>query len=450
MEGERVANALIEDPGVGIIPGEVGATSEMVATGELVVTDEVVAFAQAIVRQPSVTGEEGDLGRLLARALEEFGLRVEMQEIAAGRYNVLAVLPGRDPALSLLFHAHMDTVPFGPMIDPLSAEVAEGHIWGRGSVDQKGGLAAAVMALATIARSGKRLEGSLGLALVVDEESEHRGSMALMKGGLQARQAVVTEPSGLRLVTGCKGTTPFQIRVQGKAAHGCRPWLGTNAVHGAMQVAAALEELDYVECTVPGYGPVKGSLNLGVIEGGRAYNIVPDECRLWFDRRTVPGEEQEAVLGEVQAVLDRLAEGDPPVESTLSVARPDWDWEPIERRGLRPAVTPEGAPIRELVARHHAAVTGHPVEVYFTDGYNEMDFLINGADPEAGHSDPAPAYGNGIGGGVRGIPTVHYGPGDSSLCHTDEERLSIAELLDATCVYVGIALEAASDAGRET
>ncbi|MBC7249363.1 MAG: M20 family metallopeptidase [Anaerolineae bacterium] len=383
--------------------------------------DEVVRFAQAIIRQPSVTGQEGELGRFLAGHLEGLGLRVELQEVAPGRYNVLAVLPGDDPLLGLLFHAHMDTVPTGAMPHPLSGEIVDGHIWGRGSVDQKGGLAASVMALEAIARSGHRLKRSLGLAVVVDEESEHRGSMALVRQGLRAQQAVVTEPSGLRLVIGCKGTLPFQIRVRGKAAHGARPWLGVNAIHQAMRVVSALEELEYPECSVPGYGPVRGSLNLGVIQGGRAYNIVPDECLLWFDRRTVPGEEPAAVLGQVQAVLDRLREASPVVESELTVARPDWSWEPIRRRGLQPALTPAEAPIRDLVARHHAAVVGSAAEVYFTDGYNEMDFLINDL----------------------GIPTVQYGPGDSSLCHTDEERLSIAQLLDATRVYIGLALEAA-------
>lgn len=388
-----------------------------------IVPDEVVSFAQTIIRQPSVTGEEGVLGRFLGRALEGFGLRVELQEVATGRYNVLAVLPGDDPALSLLFHAHTDTVPFAAMADPLSARIQDDHIWGRGAVDQKGGLAAAVMALAAIARSGVRLRSSLGLALVVDEEAEHRGSMALVARGLQARQAVITEPSGLRLVVGCKGTLPFQIRVRGKKAHGCRPWLGINAVHQALQVAQALEDVEYPEYSVPGYGKVRGSLNLGVIEGGLAYNIVPDECSLWFDRRTVPGEAQEAVLEGIQAILDQLAEdGNPPVESFLSVARPDWNWDPIRRRGLWPAVTPAGAPLREQVAQQHLAVVGQPVETYFTDGYNEMDFLINDL----------------------GIPTVQYGPGDSRLCHTDEERLSVPQLLDATRVYVRLAVAAAA------
>ena len=384
-------------------------------------SDEIVQFTQTVIKQNSVTGEEGGLGHFLAHTLESFGLQVELQEVAPERYNVLAILPGDNSELSLLFHSHMDTVPFGAMTEPLSAEVTDNHIWGRGSVDQKGGLAASVMAIAAIAQSGIRLKYSLGLALVVDEESEHRGSMALVDRGLKVRQAIVTEPSGLRLVIGCKGTTPFQICVRGKASHGARPWLGINAAHQAMKVLAMLEKLDYPEYIVPGYGVVKGSLNLGVIEGGKAYNIVPDECRLWFDRRTVPGEDQEAVLGKIQVLLDQLAVEDPPVECDLNVARPDWDWEPIRVRGLHPTITPEDALIQGITARHHETIIGRPVEIYFTDGYNEMDFLINDLN----------------------IPTVQYGPGDSSLCHTDQERLSIPQLLDATKVYIEVALEAA-------
>jgi acetylornithine deacetylase/succinyl-diaminopimelate desuccinylase family protein len=381
-----------------------------------------VEFARSIIRRPSVTRQEGELGRFLAASLEEKGLQVDMQEVAPDRYNVMAVLPGADSTLGLLFHAHMDTIAAGAMEDPYSARVADGHIWGRGSVDQKGGLAAAVMALAAIAKQNLPLKCSLGLALVVDEESEHRGSMFLAQHGLPCRQAVVTEPSGLRLVIGCKGTVPFRIQVKGKTAHGARPWLGLNAIHQAMRVAQELESLEHRPVTVSDYGPVRGSLNLGVVEGGRAYNIVPDECRLWYDRRTVPGETQGSVLQEVQAVLDRLSVGEPPVHSTLTIDRPDWDWDPIRERGLLPSLTPPEASIRALVARHHAAVLGSPVDVYFTDGYNEMDFLMND----------------------MGIPTVQYGPGDSQLCHTDQERLKITQLVDATRVYVRLALEAAT------
>jgi acetylornithine deacetylase/succinyl-diaminopimelate desuccinylase-like protein len=383
----------------------------------------VIRFTQQIVRQSSVTGDEGPLGELLARKLDDIGMEVALHEVAPQRYNVLAFLRGDDPTVSLLFHGHIDTVPFGRMSEPLAGNVRGDRLWGRGAVDQKGGVAASVMALAAIAEAGLRLDRSLGLALVVDEESEHRGSMALVGAGIEAEMAVVTEPSDLRVVVGCKGTLPFQIRVTGKAAHGCRPWLGVNAVHQALRVVQALEGLDFATHDVPHVGTVQGSLNLGVIEGGRAYNIVPDECLLWFDRRFVPGENTDSVLAGVQTVLDRLAQEDLPVESWLSVARPDWNWGPIERRGLLPAVTPPEARIQDMVMRHHQAVLGSPPELYFTDGYNEMDFLINDL----------------------GIPTVQYGPGDGRLCHTDEEALSIPQLLNATRVYVGVALEAVVD-----
>jgi acetylornithine deacetylase/succinyl-diaminopimelate desuccinylase-like protein len=237
--------------------------------------------------------------------------------------------------------------------------------------------------------------------------------------------AVVTEPSDLRVVVGCKGTLPFQICVAGKAAHGCRPWLGVNAVHQAFRVLEALEQLDFPTYDVPDVGTVQGSLNLGVIQGGRAYNIVPDKCLLWFDRRFVPGEDTNSVLKGVQAVLDRLAQEGSPVESQLSIARPDWEWEPIQKRGLLPAVTPSHSRIQDMLMRHHQAVLGKPPELYFTDGYNEMDFLINDL----------------------GIPTAQYGPGDGRLCHTDEEALSIPQLVKATQVYIGIALEAAIGPG---
>jgi acetylornithine deacetylase/succinyl-diaminopimelate desuccinylase-like protein len=415
MGGERVADTLKHGDG----------TPQSGSTPLAVAADDVIDFTQQIVRQSSVTGEEGPLGEFLARRLKEVGLEVALDEVAPHRYNVLAFLRGDDPTMSLLFHGHIDTVPFGAMSDPLSAEVRGDHLWGRGSVDQKGGVAAAVMAVAAIAEAGHRLDRSLGLALVVDEESEHRGSMALVEGGIQADMAVVTEPSDLRVVVGCKGTLPFQIRVAGKAAHGCRPWLGVNAVHQAFRVVQALEDLDFATYDVPNVGTVQGSLNLGAIEGGRAYNIVPDECLLWFDRRFVPEEDRHTVLDGVQAILDRLAREDPAVESWLRVARPDWDWEPIEERGLLPAVNPSGARIQDIVMRHHQAVLGSPPELYFTDGYSEMDFLINDL----------------------GIPTVQYGPGDGGLCHTDEEALSIPQLLKATQVYLGVALEAAVDRG---
>jgi succinyl-diaminopimelate desuccinylase len=386
----------------------------------------VIELASKLIKIPSVNGEEGRLGTFLAGWLAEAGLQVQTEEVAPGRWNVLAIQrpagPGDGQELGLLFHAHMDTVPAHGMNHPFSGHVEDGYIWGRGAVDQKGGLAAAVAALVALARRGRAPAVPVGLIAVVDEESEHRGSVALAQSGLRAKQAIVTEPSGLRVVVGCKGTVPLRVRVRGKAAHGCRPWLGVNAIEKAMQVARSMLAQRFPEVELPGLSRARGSINLGVLQGGAAYNIVPDRCELWFDRRTVPGESQAEVLAEVRALIDELAVQDPSLQAEVEIARPDWDWDPIASRGLKPTLVPPDSGLPEWVAEHHTRIVGIEPERYFTDGYNEMDFLVN---------DMA-------------IPTVQYGPGDSSLCHTDEERLDVSQLVTCARVYLSLLEDAAS------
>ena len=390
----------------------------------------VVELASKLIKIPSVTGEEGRLGTFLAGWLAEAGLQVQTDEVAPGRWNVLAILPSvgaRDAQqLGLLFHAHMDTVPAYAMSAPFSGRVEGGYIWGRGAVDQKGGLAAAAAALAALARQGQSPKVPVGLVAVVDEESEHRGSMALAQSGLRAKRAIVTEPSGLKVVVGCKGTVPLRVRVYGRAAHGCRPWLGVNAIEKAMHVAQTMLDQRFPEVELPGLPVVRGTINLGQVQGGVAYNIVPASCELWFDRRTVPGESQAEVLAATRSLIAELSAKDPTLQAEVELARPDWDWEPIARRGLRPTLVPPGSGLPEWVSRHHTRTVGFAPERYFTNGYNEMDFLVN---------DMA-------------IPTVQYGPGDSGLCHTDEERLDVSHLVTCARVYLSLAEDAASASGN--
>ncbi len=393
----------------------------------------VIELTSQLVRIPSVTGEEGRLGTFLAEWLANAGLKVETAEVAPGRCNVLAILPataGAGQPLGLLLHGHMDTVPAHGMPDPFSGGLENGHIWGRGAVDQKGGLAAAAVALAAHSRQGARVRtASVGLVAVVDEESEHRGSMALARSGLRAERGIVTEPSGLRLVIGCKGTVPLLVRVHGKAAHGCRPWLGVNAVERAMKLASEILGQTLPKVDVPDLPVVRGTINLGMVQGGVAYNIVPECCEIWFDRRTVPGESQADVLAEMQALVAACNLADPTCWAEVEIARPDWHWEPIAQRGLNPTLVPPQSGVAEWVGAHHQRIVGYPAERYFTDGYNEMDFLVN---------DMA-------------IPTVQYGPGDSRLCHTNEERLDVTQLVACARVYSSLIADASGSSveGRE-
>ncbi len=361
----------------------------------------------------SVTGDEGNIGRYLYTRFRAMGCQTELIEVAPGRFNVLAVIPGVSTnRMGVLFHGHLDTVaPYG-MVSPFEPVVEDNCLLGRGAVDQKGGIAAVISAFERTLSQGKKLARPVGFIGVIDEEEEHRGSMAMQEMSLEAEFAVITEPSALKLGIGCKGTVPYKITVRGKSAHGCRPWLGKNAVVYAMQIANELLHEELPVCKIEGLGEIGATLNLGIMQGGVAYNIVPEECALWFDRRTVPGETQEKVLKTLRHTLKKYNRI-PDISVQAKIARPDWNWEPIRKRGLMPAMTDINSKLVHVVKSAHQENSGAFPEIYFTDGYNEMDFLMNDLD----------------------IPTVQYGPGDAGLCHTDRERLDIGQLETSVSVY---------------
>lgn len=378
----------------------------------------VVKEAQKLIAIPSVTGNEGRIGEYLHDRFRELGCDTRLIEAAPGRYNVTAFWPGQEMEPGLLFHGHLDTIPVYNMEKPFEPLIRDGHIWGRGSVDQKGGIAAALAAFSELIAGGKPLRCGVAFVGVIDEESEHRGSMMLESMNIKAKQAIVTEPTGLKVGLGCKGSIPFTVTVKGKASHGCRPWLGVNAVEYGMKIAAELLAEELPVFKPKGLDQVQASLNLGLMNGGVAYNRVPDECELCFDRRLVPGEDQNEIIQGIRKIAGRYEQVEG-LEISVEIARPDWNWQPIMERGLKPAVTDRGEPIVAAVINAHRQVTGEEQLLYFTDGYNEMDFLINDL----------------------GIPTVQYGPGDSSLCHTDLEKLDIEQLTGCASVYLRAILD---------
>jgi len=376
----------------------------------------VIEEIKKLIAIPSVTGEEARIGKYLYERFTNMGCDTRLIEVEKERFNIFAVLPGtKKDDLGLIFHGHLDTIPAYNMKSPFVSIVKNNHIWGRGSVDQKGGIASVISAFEEIISSKKPLKYGVGFIGVVDEESEHRGSMNLKDIGIKAKYALVTEPTGLKLAIGCKGTAPIKITVRGKTSHGCRPWLGVNAIEYGMKIASELLREDLPVYIVNDIGEAKATLSLGIMKGGVAYNIVPNECILWFDRRLVPGEDQFQVLDNIKEKAKKL-ENYKDVSVAVEVARPDWNWEPIKKRGLKPALSDMDSKIVHSVKNSHREIIGDYPTLFFTDGYNEMDFLINDL----------------------GIPTVQYGPGDSNLCHTDNENIDIDQLIKASSVYVKI------------
>lgn len=388
--------------------------------------DEVVRFMQQFVQVNSVNPNldnapgEQEAAAFLADACVRAGLQGSTPEVLPGRPNFYGVLPGESDEIGLAFFGHIDTVALMGMKDPFSGEIVDGHIWGRGSVDQKGGVAAAVQALLALARSGIRFKKSIAVWGVMDEESEHRGAHAIVNSGFRADFAISTEPSDRLLLLGHKGTTPLRIEVQGVPAHALNPHLGVNAINQAYKVVRELNQFRFKKFIIPELNQeVEGTLNIGVISGGTAYNIVADHCSLYLDRRTVPGETRSSCLQEIQEILDRLAQDDPTFKARVEVARPDWHWEPVKERGLNPVYTPASAPVAQAVQSAFSRLNGTPVPLTFAAGYTDMDFFVNSL----------------------GIPTVDYGPGEAHHCHTVTEALRIDQLLETTRVYALAAVQ---------
>ena len=376
--------------------------------------DEVIEFTQQFVQVESVNGNEAQAANFLAKVCKEADLQVTLKQVQEGRPNVLAILSGESEEIGLLLHGHTDTVPFFDMANPTSGEIQDGYIWGRGSVDQKGGLAAAIMAVISLARAGFRPKKGIAIAAVIDEESEHRGSWALAQEGIKADFAITTEPSDLHLQVAHKGTAPMRVDFKGVLAHGSNPWVGVNAIEMAAKFVLALKNLKLKSVDIPCVGTMQATYNVGIIDGGTQYNNVADTCSIFLDRRMVPGENQTMVLKEVQGMIDKLAAEDIKFKAQVSVARPDWKWEVIRQRGLNPSMSPPDSEIALAISAAHEAETSEPIKLTYTHGYNDGDFLNNDLK----------------------IPTVNYGPGESERSHTVEEKLRIDHLLIATRVLL--------------
>ena len=278
--------------------------------------DEVVALLRALVAVPSMNpyragalGEgygEARLARRVAGYLRHAGLRVAVREVLAGRPNVVARLDGPSAGPPLVLVAHLDTVPAeGMTVPPFEGRVADGRLYGRGACDNKAALAAMLVAVRRVA-AARANRTPVVLAATMDEECAYSGIRALLAHGLDARGAIVGEPTRLDVVVAHKGALRLALTTGGTSAHSSRPDLGDNAIYRMAPLLADLEALAGELCQRPAHhlvGPP--TLSVGTIHGGLTINTVPDRCVIEVDRRLMPGEPIGAAVAEVRAVCER-------------------------------------------------------------------------------------------------------------------------------------------------
>jgi acetylornithine deacetylase len=257
---------------------------------------------------------EREIADAVAVEMRAVGMDVEITEVAPGRPNVVGVLEGKRKGKSLMFCGHIDTVGVEGMKSPFDPKIQDGKIYGRGSQDMKGGVAAMIGAARKLA-SGGFDSGRLIIAAVIDEEYASIGAEALVKDWT-ADAAVVTEPTDLTIAVGHKGFSWVKITAEGRAAHGSRPKDGRDAILRMGRILSRLEKLDRQLQSQPPH-PILGtaSLHASVIEGGREMSTYPDRCVLQMERRTISGEPLEIALSETEDIIAALKREDAEFEA---------------------------------------------------------------------------------------------------------------------------------------
>ena len=249
---------------------------------------------------------EKEIAIYIAERLQEMGIEPIIEELAPRRLNVTGVIKGDGSGRSLMLNAHMDTVGVKGMSDPFSGRIENGKLYGRGAYDMKGSIAAILGAAKAIRESDRTLNGNLVLSFVADEEYESIGAEALVKK-IRTDDAIVAEPTNLRLCTAHRGFGIWKITTKGKTAHGGNHHLGVDA-NGNMGLLMAEIHRRAERLQEEKVHPLCGaaSMHLPLVSGGRSLFIYSHECEVHVERRTLPGESREEIEMDLRELMNEL------------------------------------------------------------------------------------------------------------------------------------------------
>lgn len=393
-------------------------------------TPEIAAFLGRLIQFDSETGKEGPIQEFIAATLRSMGLEVDqwvpdLEELArhpafypaegrdfSGRPNVVGTLPGDPSARSLLFNGHVDTIPFTPVGDwsfnPLSGELVDGRILGRGSSDMKGGLAAMTMALKTLLDTGLRPRGKVILEYVMDEEVSGLGTLACVTRGYKADAGISLETSDLEVQPACIGRLWFVVEVKGKPAGISRRWEAINALDKGYALSKAIEELEAQRVKTlshPLFPDPRGAMPcaVGKFEAGHYASATPDRAILRGSMGLLPQEDIEQVKRDFQAFIRNWCDKDPWLSSH------------------QPRVWFEG-----LIAEGAEIAPDHPIVKTVASGFQEATGLAPVYSGRMGAADTRFLIRHGD------TPTVIFGPGVTAQMHATNEWLPLENLVVAT------------------
>lgn len=387
---------------------------------------ELIGLTRDLVRIPSVVrpGRPEATEAAVAAHVESWmraqGFEVEVQEVAPGRPNVLGSIGDRSTGPTLMLEGHTDVVTEGDAglwsRSPFGGDLVDGRIYGRGSADMKGGLAAAMAATAALKRSGVDLGGRLVVGALVDEEGDMLGARHLCTTALgrELSAAIICEPEQNELCLEQRGVVWARVTLRGRMAHGAMPEAGVNpitALGALLREAPGLERRLRRLCGRSPYlrpPTVTPTVALAPVQGVPQSNVIPSMAQATLDVRLTPGPDADAVAKEIDATCQRVMEACP--GATV-------EWQAVN--GFRMATRVERTePLVQAMMRGVRQATGRAPKFGGVPGSTDGTIL---------HA-------------TLGIPIVTCGPGNRLIPHQVDEYVEVAALVDAAKIYVASVL----------
>ncbi|MEZ6046006.1 MAG: M20 family metallopeptidase [Planctomycetaceae bacterium] len=358
---------------------------------------------------------ETKLTEWLVRLFESEGLPYRVQEVSPGRSNVVALCYVAGATHTVFLDAHQDTVPVeGMTISPFDPVEKEGRLYGRGSCDVKGGMAAMLSAFLRLTKDRADLPNHVLMSCTCDEEATLGGISELKNSWSETTPnvseieqllyqapdvAIIAEPTELNVINAHKGVIRWKIATRGTACHSSAPQAGVNAIYRMSQVISLLEEYAaQLQDRAPqntNLGPA--TLSVGIIKGGISVNVVPDYCEIEIDRRLIPGEEGLVVREEIYQFL---------------TSRLDFEIEFLEPWVNTPPLSENiNGPLCESLLNTIEPIAGEKKSITVPFGTHAS--TVNSA----------------------GVPAVVFGPGSIAQAHTKDEWIEILQLEQAAEIY---------------
>jgi len=387
----------------------------------------MIDFLREFVRIPSVFlptvpgANEAAAAQFVNDLLDEWNLNPVKWEVAPGRPNIVAELHGSlGPGAILLMEGHTDVVTPGDyaawQYDPFGAEIVDGKMYGRGTADMKGGVAAMLFAVRALQLAGAPFAGTIRLLIPVDEEGLMIGIKDIVAKGYAtgASAAIICEPEQHEVCIAQKGALRLKLESFGRVAHGAMPEEGVNALSAMIHLLSRIMAIETDLRQRHGEHPLLGKIYVSPtvarapISGDASQiNVLPDYCDAYLDIRTIPGVNHHDIIAQIEAFIIQVLQIDPTYNLRVSIVddRPSTE-------------ISDTHPLVQSLQHAHTLVYGNPPPFGGVPGSTDGTIIMRDA----------------------GVPVVVYGPGGKRIPHQPNEYVEINEVERAAEVYIHAAM----------